>query len=81
MHLSQHKYLEIVKKSINVDQVKSNNIKNSNNNKQYSIEALVNSPIKMAKKNKLEEIASKISLKQNVLYPPIQSPMSIFHQT
>ena len=55
LHLNQHEYLEIAKK---------NSIKNSNNNKQYSIDAIVNSPVKLAKKTKIEDIASKISMKQ-----------------
>lgn len=64
MHLNQHKYLEKFCQK-RVDQtITNNNIKNSNNNKQYSIDAIVNSPVKLTKKNKLEEIASKISEKQ-----------------
>jgi hypothetical protein len=56
-HLSQHKHLDTLNQS--------NNIKNSNNNKLYSIDALVNSsPDRCAKKTKLEDIASKISIKQ-----------------
>lgn len=61
-HLSQHKYLDSLNQ---IEQIKvTNNIKNSNNNKQYSIDAIVNSPAKCAKKTKLEDIASKISIKQ-----------------
>lgn len=80
MHLSQHKYLEMVKETINSDQIKINDIKNSDNNKQYSIEALVNSPIKMAKKTKLEDIATKISLKQKI-QDTLQHPITVSHQT
>lgn len=69
MHQSQHKFLDIGTEIVNLDQIKTNNIKNSNNNKQYSIEALVNSPIKVAKKIKVEDIATKISLKQNTHHP------------
>jgi len=69
-HLNQHKYID----SIN----QSNNIKNSNNNKQYSIDALVNSNNR-AKKTKLEDIASKISIKQqqtNTAFQIFQNALS-----
>lgn len=69
LHQSQHKYLNKGMETTDFDQFKTNNIKDSNNNKQYSIEALVNSPIKMAKKTKVEDIATKISLKQNTHHP------------
>lgn len=62
LHLNQHEYIETKRKADEL--IKKNSIKYSNNNKQYSIDAIVNSPVKLAKKTKVEDIASKISMKQ-----------------